>query len=131
MLSEQQANTIADQILMQELEAQTNIKNSRAKRFNRSHWLYQFPELAALQPWQRKVLIQRAMDKADQQWPVLLSCLVWLLGYMAIIFLGPPSFQSFRGFLIATVVLGIPFVVIRRRQIRRNADALCREAFPE
>lgn len=131
MLSEQQADAVSNQLMMLERAKETDIKNLRARRVLWVHWLYKFPELATLEPWQQHVLLISAMEKADKQWPVLLSCFAWLALFLALLFLGPPTLQGFRGFLISTVVFGVPFALIRRREVRRHANALRYETFPE
>jgi hypothetical protein len=132
MLSEQQADAVAHEVLANEHQRQTEIRNSRARRRLRwVRWYYKFPELKTLEPWQQDVLLDRAMEKADGQWPVLLSCFVWLLCLMALLFLGPPTLQGFRGLIIASLVLGAPFVLIRRWQVRRLASKLRGDLFPE
>ena len=132
MLSEQQADAVAHELLTHELHRQTDIKNSSARRRLRwVRWYYKFTELNTLDPWQREVLLDCAMEKADAQWPVLLSCFVGLIGLMALFFLGPLALQGFRGLLIVSLVLGVPFILIRRWQVRRLANALRGELFPE
>ena len=132
MLSEQQADTISHQLMVLEREKQTAIKNVRAARVRWVHnWLYKFPELATLEPWQQQALLIRAMERADRQWLVLLSCFAWLASFLALVFLGPPTLQGFRGFLVATIIFGVPFALIRRREVRRCATELRQQMFPE
>ncbi len=55
------------------------------------------------------------------------SRFVWLAGVTAMILVGPPTLQGFSGLLIATVLLGVPLIFIRRTLFHRHANTRCRE----
>jgi Flp pilus assembly protein TadB len=124
MVSQESAQVAADEIVTQ---ARAESDEQRDAQARPTHPLYRFAELEGLAPWQRANLLRESMAKADRQWSVVVACLAWLCASTGIWFLFvPPRLQSASFAFGLVLLLGLPFVVVRRMQVRRHLQELLR-----
>ena len=87
MISKDQANAIAEEILDQQRGPILKDKNVFARRIP---VLYRCEELKALEPWQRAQVVREASANVSRQWGVKVCMLFWLLAVMFFWFLFVP-----------------------------------------
>jgi hypothetical protein len=121
MLSKEQATLIADDLLTQEAQKIDQTKNRQAPAV---HPFYRFSELSAIQPWQRKQIVNEASKLADRHLAVLFAGLIWVVTILSCAFFASPEQQGIRVFL--AIVLGaVPLALLRRHYMHRYVVALC------
>jgi hypothetical protein len=106
---------------MDQARAQADAHKNRSAR--PLHPLYRFAELRGLEPWQRSRVVRQACALADREFPVMASCFVWLALILILAFAPPSWFYGGRT-VLAVVVLGLPFVLIRRRRVHHHVRGL-------
>ncbi len=122
-MTPEQAEQIADELLEQRRQSETDAKNSRSRR-GRVPFAYYVRGLNVLEPRQRAELVQVASRHVANQWKVtaLAICLVlacclawWSLGLFASKHVSPVLLV----FVIAAVVF-LPRRYLVRREIRKR-----------
>ena len=117
MLSPNQANEIADDLLQQALQQRNEVKNVAAKRVP---LLFRIPELRPLEPWERSERVGAAVRSVNNQVVPILACLVWTVGCLAVAW-SLDIFSQGRPSTAVLLVLSIaPWHLIRAVFVRSN-----------
>ena len=123
MLSQNQANLIADKLL--EREAQ-KLDQDRNRHSLPVPLFYRFSELSFVQPWQRQQIVRTAVKLAGKRLPVLLAGFIWVSSILGYAFFVPQEYQAIHSGLSTVTFVGeVPFILIHRHFTHQYVVALC------
>ena len=121
MLTKEQANTVADSFLAQQLAR----KNAAAAAVPRR---YQCEELNQLEPWQRAEVLRDAKVSIKNNRSINLALIAWVAAWLlAWYFIGPAAREVVPLFLLVILCVAPQFAVratFVRREVKRVAGQL-------
>lgn len=124
MISKDQANCIADELIEQQRQQSRDAKNEAAKKVP---WLYRCAELNRLEPIERaEVIVEARREMRRGLWFVLAVFLIWATVFSGFWFTALSAEQRSRFFLVLPFILYVPGVLLHLSNMRLHVKYLAR-----
>ncbi len=124
MISNDQANCIADELIEQQRQQSRDAKNETAKKVS---WLYRCAELNRLEPIeQEEVIVEARREMRRGLWFAVAGFLVWATVFSGFWFTALSAEQRSRFFLVLPFILYVPSVLLHLSNMRLHVKYLAR-----
>ena len=120
MLTKDQAEIIASDLLQQEHARRSEAKNARAARVP---WFYRSAPLRALEPWQQAELVLRATKAVGSQWAATTAVFAWIV-LVALAWAAAGTFAMNWSLAAVLPAMLLPLTLIRAWFVRRELASL-------